>query len=182
MAAVFIALVVIALRSTFSQYHARWQTYELHVTPESIRRTMQGHPDVEIRRADIARVEDRDVGLIVHGRGREEHLIVPRGVAGFEELRSEIRPAAGVQLPDTRHIAALAIVASLAGVAAFAVGSISRHPLVVLACGLAFLAFAIWTIVIVRRNPHMDADMRRNIWMALVPAIALIGRGISLLG
>jgi hypothetical protein len=140
-------------------------TYSLSadgVMPDVIRRRMIGFPDLEIARRDIVGLKMRAEGLVVHGAERDQMILIPREIDGFDVLAADLADehgapvAAGAALPPMVRV----LGPTVAVLAVLATVFISTNPLLVAPLALLLTAGAVWTIVIVRRSPHANPQMK----------------------
>jgi hypothetical protein len=162
-------------------------TYSLSadgVMPDVIRRRMIGFPDLEIARRDIVGLKMRAEGLVVHGAERDQMILIPREIDGFDVLAADLADehgapvAAGAALPPMVRV----LGPTVAVLAVLATVFISTNPLLVAPLALLLTAGAVWTIVIVRRSPHANPQMKRAMWMTLLPALSGLMRAWMLTG
>jgi hypothetical protein len=145
---------------------------------------MLGFPELEIAQRDIVGLKMRAEGLVVHGAGRDQMLVIPREIDGFDVLAAELADAHGTPVAAGAALPSIVLMLgpTVAVLAVLATVFISTNPFLVAPLTLLLTAGAVWTIVIVRRSPHANPQMKRAMWMTLIPALSGLMRAWMLAG
>jgi hypothetical protein len=178
----FIA-VLSGVRGSLRRQRLAWQSFELSLSSEGIRRSMSGYPDVEIRRDEISAIKERRSGLVVRSHRGGPGLIIPKGLAGFDEVRQDLMSRHGIEKQrGDAHGLVWSLLAVVATLSAFVVVFLSTNPLVVVPLAVIMLVGAGWAIWVVRRSAYVDERTKQTIWFVLMPALAAVFRALSTLG
>jgi hypothetical protein len=90
-------LAFLSLRRRLRRLHARWSSFEVRIGPDAVEREVIGFPPLRIARGDVAAVDERPAGLVLHDRAGHA-LLVPREVDGYARARELLlawRPEGG---------------------------------------------------------------------------------------
>ena len=136
-AAVVLGMVVSVLHG--QQEYER--SVELVLTEDQLVRRRQGWPEVAIPRAEISSVSEFPRGLRVAGGGSV--ILVPRAVAGYEELRGEI--LRGRELaPPAKRSPIPSVLSTIVLVAGWIIALASTKPNVVIVLGTTVFLWQAW--------------------------------------
>jgi len=83
------ALATWSYRRRVRTFRARWESFTVALGDDAVSRTVEGHPEVRIARAEVAAVGEAPAGLVVRSRGGHA-LVVPREIEGYDRLRSAL--------------------------------------------------------------------------------------------
>jgi hypothetical protein len=87
--ALLAVLGALSLRRRLGRLHARWSSFEVRVEGDAVSREVSGFPPIRIARDEVAAIEERAAGLVVHDRSGRS-LLVPRELDGYERARGLI--------------------------------------------------------------------------------------------
>jgi len=181
---VLIIPVLWGVRRSFRRQQLSWQSFELSLSSEGIRRRMTGYPDIHIRRDEIKRIDEHGEWLVVRTTRPGPGLIIPKGLEGFEEVRHELlsRHHVEKQRGSDHQRLVWSLLTVVATLGAFAVLALSTDPLIVVPLAAMMVIGAGWAIWVVRRSPHIDERTKRTIWFVLLPALAAVIKALSTFG
>ena len=176
--------VLWGVRRSQSRQQLAWQSFELLLSSERIRRRMTGYPDIDIRRDEIRAIDEHGDWLVVRTTRGGPGLIIPKGLEGFEEVRQDLFSRHRVEKQsagDARRLAwsLLTVVATLGAVALLA---LSTDPMIVVPLAAMMVIGAGWAIWVVRRSPHIDERTKRTMWLVLLPAFGAVIKALSTFG
>lgn len=176
----------------FSSYltkklHKSWATFALHVSSDSILRTQEGYPDLEIRREEFGHMHNWYFpwkALIISGKNRYKVIMVPAGIEGFDELLELLRDWKPLQSVTEQRLQTIApVVGALLALAAHYLPQWAPNSdprLLLIAHALSAVSFIVG-FVEMRRNPYMDKLNRRFAWLMLLIAGTQVWSCIKLL-
>ncbi len=88
-----------ALRMAKKNERAAWETYQLTLGPNVLRRSVVNLPAVEILRTEVTRIDAGVDGLSVATADRQRFVFVPRELVDFEEVRSRLAAWRALESP-----------------------------------------------------------------------------------
>lgn len=159
----------IVYRRTLARELVMWRSYRLALTPNIVRRVIDGMAPVEVLRSEVTRIVAMpEQGLQVHTADPLRFVYIPEQLERFEEVSAELGQWAPIQPPDrqkTRLGQALGGVLGLAIVGAWGASSYVSDPRVVVASLIVLyggIGYIGWTTV---RNPNMTMRQKASILM-----------------
>ena len=162
-----------------------WSSYELSLTPDSIRRKQALAPDVEIRLDEVTHLrEQRGEGMVVNTADSRKSIIVPASLDGYEEVKAQL--GEWRMLEQTSKVKShfwqwLAILLSIASIVAYAVALVAETIEVALVAGAFPSVMIVLYIVFVLWNRYMDYYTRFTCWLAPLSLAPLAVKVVSLL-
>jgi nitrogen fixation-related uncharacterized protein len=154
------------------RYRKSWESFQLIVGPDFIRREQAGYPPLEIRREEVRGIfEGARSGLVVRTMQIHKMLFVPKDLEGYEELRAQLQQWRPLEPATQQRLYWLVTAgAALAFVLAhFGTQYLKDPGLLILLHLIAAIGF-LWTFVEMRRSPQFDDRTRRHAWVLLLPA------------
>lgn len=83
------ALAAWSYRRRIRTFRARWESFTVVLGEDAVSRSVDGHPELRIVRAEVAEVGEAPAGLVIRARTGSA-LVVPREIEGYERLRSAL--------------------------------------------------------------------------------------------
>jgi hypothetical protein len=179
---VLLLLMGVSLIRTMKRERAAYFATEWDLGDDLIRRRMPHRPDIEIRKTEVKKIEQRSGGLLVRGAAAGQAIWIPGSVKGFSELSSRLSNWQTIERPNRRvPWPLISALVSVGSIATFVLVFVSHNPWLVVPLGLCFSAFLLWCTWYVRRSPHLDERIKKTAWFFLMPVVALLGRVVILL-
>lgn len=162
-------IMLIVYRRTSARELVMWRSYRLALTPNIVRRVLDGVAPVEVLRSEVTRVVlVPEQGLTVHTADALRFVYIPEQLERFEDVVAELGQWAAIQPPDLKKARTGKALGWLLGIAilgAWIASSYASDPrvigasLLVLYGGIGYVA---WTTV---RNPNLTARQKASILM-----------------
>jgi hypothetical protein len=154
-----------------------FEGFILFVSPDRLRRVQPGLPEMEIARSEVVRlVEAPGKSLVVFAAGHQRFIAIPASLTGFEEVRALL---ASWRTPEERRTGLAQWYPALAGlltVLAFGLVVGSSNKLLVTILGVALIGALLYSVVAMRRSPHVDARVKKVAWFILFALLAIASR------
>ncbi|HYI11127.1 MAG TPA: hypothetical protein VEK57_18870 [Thermoanaerobaculia bacterium] len=172
--------LVYAMWRAFQRQVVLARSFELDVQPDRLTRTLQDFPALTLHRADVVRIEHHRGGEItLHARERAQSLRIPAGVDRRDELLGELAGWGTIESAGPVQSQGWGVAASVLVVAAFAVTvNATSRAVVAITGSLLFATFVTCSILLFRSG---NPKLRRIAFIALLPALAVLVRVISVL-
>jgi hypothetical protein len=156
----------IIYRRTLARELVMWRSYRLALTPNIVRRVVDGVAPVELLRSEVTRVVVvPEQGLTLHTAAPLRFVYIPEQLERFEDVVAELGQWAPIQPPDVKKARlgqALGWLLGLGILGAWGASSYATDPrvvavsLVVLYGGIGYMG---WTTA---RNPNMTTRQKAS--------------------
>ena len=159
-----------------------YSSYELNVDADSYTKKQKNTPTVTLLRSEIKQVREfQGKGFRICTADHSRNIWVPCELEDYEQLKAEL-----LSLPIEVHSEQRSWLRSYLATALllllFVIQALFPNRFV--AAGAAFLIAAGLFVFFYRHrdNPNLTSAGKRQVWLSLLVAIAMVGRGILLLG
>jgi hypothetical protein len=165
------------VRVGFGRMQARFLASEWTVGGDLVAHRIPGRQPIEIHRADVRRIEESNVDLVVRGAKPSDAIAIPVGLDGFAEIRAclsqwaSFEPATPIGL-QWAYSMVLGLGAAVSPWLAFGGFSVA----LVVAAGLIQLGAAIWGWWGFRTGRLSDPRASWAAWVGFVPGALMLVR------
>jgi hypothetical protein len=171
------ATVAFSLWRGLRRQLASFRTLRIELTEDSIVRTQENYPPLELRWAEVVGVfETPGKGITVRGRGSEQFLFLPRTLERFEDLRERVNALRPLEVRASSRQGYLVLVAAVVTVlVVLVVLARAQTPAYVLPAGTLLIVGMVVCDRLIRRSQHVDERLKKGRFgLALVCLFAAI--------
>jgi hypothetical protein len=171
---------VVGLRKGMKRGQESWDSFELVVGEDFVRRSKRDFPDLEIRRHEVTRIKENATGLYVETKLRDRAIGIPRALIDYRDAREL---SCWIPLVHAEPLGwpsiTLLLVIPVIGFVLFALLLLSTNSWVVIATGSLLLIWLSVSIWVIRRSVQTSAHMKRLTLFTVIPLLAVIARLIQ---
>lgn len=158
----------------------RWVSYQLTMSPNVLRRHIDGLPAIEVLRDEVTAITSTtDGSLNVMSTDPHRFVHIPSQLVGFSEVRTRLIEWKPIAPENPKRSKAKQTATSMVVLAVWFVASTTSNTWVSVGGGVLLLGYAIWAEREISRSLTMDeGTKRRTQWMfrffALGPFLRLL--------
>lgn len=175
---VVLVLMLLSTRRGYLQQVQRLRGFRILLSADGLQRTQPGLTDVFIQADQINRVlEYPGKSLMVCGPTPLKVIHIPATTEEFQKIRELVgawHPVeVGASAPFSGQLPTLSGVASIG---ALMTVFMSENAVIVTALGVVLVVILGWALFSLRKNPNLDAKIKRSAWLVLLPMCAIAVR------
>jgi hypothetical protein len=165
MAAYVAYLVVLYPRKMRRRLIRCWETYDLEIGHDYLRRRQADIPDLRLQFDEVQAVEHvQGRYLRVIGKSKGHFIAIPEGIDHFDQVLetvSSLRPVRVQTIEQWQKYGAF----MAAGLLLFIIMLWATSPVVVIPLSLAMGSVIVWVFFWIRRNPNIPINQKRISWI-----------------
>lgn len=168
----------------YRQQAERFRGFRVLLSASGLQRNQPGLTEVFIPASQISRVAALPgKSLTVYGPTPQQVIVIPATTEGYQQIREVVDAWCPPEVSAQARLSSqLPAIAGVATIVALVTVFRSENAVIVMPVGLALIVFLGWAISSVRRSPHLDAGLKRSLWLVLVPIAAIAARIWSVWG
>jgi len=154
------------------------ETYELTIDELQITRIQRECPTLVIPISEVQRIAERTgQGFRIETTDYKKNIWVPKELEGYDDVKALLLSTTPGKASTMRYPLAITYAASLLMIVAFFTVMWSKEKMLVTAAGLVVLCFfAYSTVQITHSWSNLSRQMKRRVWIIVLPILAVVAR------
>lgn len=175
-----IIAVIIGIRQSNKINNDTLSSYKIELFDNSIRKHQKNTPVIEIEKSEvISIIEIANKGITIKTNNITKHIYIPVHVEGYEELKESLSEWMNITTYERSHEQLLQIISVAGVILGLVVVMLCDYSYIVIPVGIIMIIVLLGAIIGNLINPHMDARIKRDSLIVLLPIIMILFRILS---
>lgn len=166
----------IGIRRGIRMQREAWMSFRLGISESEVTRLQIRVPPLTIKKDEIWEVREDSRGMTIKTEQRAVTIFIPRALDSYSEVREHLGKWRDVRSAPAKGGLVQQYVAGVAVMAAFVVVMVVNEPVVVVPVGSVLFLALVACYVLIHRNQHVDAKVKRLCWWGILPCLAILGK------